>query len=203
MHTVQWRGSAIAPSKIVCAGQNFVAHIEELGHEIPDEPVFFIKPNSAIGGELVAGDGEAHHYESEIVFLIEAGKLAGVGFGLDLTRRELQSRLKSKGLPWERAKCFDGAGLYSEFVPFDGDTSALWVQLKIDGRLVQKGGCDLMINPPPKLLAEAKSFLSFEDGDLLMTGTPAGVGPVPPGALFEGSVWQAQRCLVEVAWTAR
>ncbi len=106
-------GAAVTPSKIVCVGRNYVAHIEELGNEIPEQMVVFNKPNSAIGDTLYANLGEPLHYESELAFMVRAGQLAAVAFGLDLTRRELQSRLKHRGLPWERAKAFDGAALFS------------------------------------------------------------------------------------------
>ena len=93
-------GNEIFPSKIVCIGRNYVAHIHELGNEIPAEPVIFIKPNSAIAENIHSGEPGEIHFEGEISFLVRAGELAAVGFGLDLTKRDLQSMLKAKGLPW-------------------------------------------------------------------------------------------------------
>ena len=103
MKSVRWDGKAVYPSKIVCIGRNYVGHIKELGNEAPQEPVIFIKPNSAISNEIHSCKSEAIHFEGEITFLISSGELRGVGFGLDLTKRDLQSKLKAKGLPWERA----------------------------------------------------------------------------------------------------
>lgn len=202
MNTVIFDGAPIAPSKIICAGRNYAAHIAELGNEVPTEPVFFIKPNSSITDTLRAASSEPHHYESEICFLIAGNRLAGVGFGLDLTRRQLQSRLKQQGLPWERAKAFDGAALFSEFIPFDGDFADLRLTLHIDGELQQQGGVDLMLHAPDVLLSDAITFLHFEDGDILMTGTPAGVGPIRTGSEYVGSIWRNDQRLLEVLWTA-
>src|SRR5210317_789335 len=100
MNFIKSDGKKYYPSKIVCVGRNYVDHIRELGNEMPEQPVIFIKPNSAIGEALQPGVEEPVHYEGELSFMVEAGRLAAVGFGLDLTRRELQSRLKAKGLPW-------------------------------------------------------------------------------------------------------
>ncbi|MBR7784370.1 fumarylacetoacetate hydrolase family protein, partial [Undibacterium luofuense] len=97
MHTVTREDQTIVPSKIVCAGRNYVAHIAELGNEVPAEPVIFLKPNSALSEQLRA-DGEDIHYEGEISFLLKNGKLDAVGFGLDLTRRAVQTSLKKQGL---------------------------------------------------------------------------------------------------------
>ena len=109
MNTIQLDSQPIAPSKIVCIGRNYLEHIRELGNETPDAMVIFNKPNSAISQTLFALRDEPLHYEGEICFMVKQGELDALGFGLDLTKRELQSKLKSKGLPWERAKAFDAA----------------------------------------------------------------------------------------------
>jgi len=203
MHSVSFAGTAITPSKIVCVGRNYVAHIQELGNEIPEDMVVFNKPNSAIGDQLLARvQGETLHYEGEIVLLVQGGRFAAVGFGLDLTRRELQSRLKQKGLPWERAKAFDGAALFSEFVALPADPGSLSLELLVNGATRQAGGVDLMLYKPATILAELARFTTLEDGDLVMTGTPAGVGPVTPGDRFEGRVFAAGQLLVTASWTA-
>ncbi|MCP5128579.1 MAG: fumarylacetoacetate hydrolase family protein [Pseudomonadales bacterium] len=203
MRTVTLNGAAIAPSKIVCVGRNYVAHIRELGNEIAGEMVVFNKPNSAIGTALHSElHGETLHYEGEIVLLVQAGKFAAVGFGLDLTRRELQSALKEKGLPWERAKAFDGAALFSEFVPVPADTTDLALQLEVDGAIRQAGGVETMIYKPATILEELGRFTSLEDGDLVMTGTPGGVGPIRKGERFEGRILAAGKVLVSATWTA-
>lgn len=203
MNTVLLDGQPVVPSKIVCIGRNYVAHIRELQNEMPSEAVLFIKPNSAISDQLY-GDAKGEiHYEAEISFLLRGGRLVAVGFGLDLTKRAVQSRLKAKGLPWERAKAFDRSAVFSRFVSFDGPVDKLSVELLINDRLAQQGGVAMMLFPPTSVVAEAGSFLSFEDHDLLMTGTPEGVGPVIPGDRFRGRILCAGRVVVEQEWIAR
>ena len=204
MHHISFAQTTFTPSKIVCVGRNYVAHIQELGNEIPDDMVVFNKPNSAISSCLLAQiDGETLHYEGEIALLISAGEIAGVGFGLDLTRRELQSRLKAKGLPWERAKAFDGAALFSEFVPAPADLQTLSLRLTVNGELRQAGGVGLMIYPPAEILRELGRFTTLEDGDIVMTGTPAGVGAIRSQDSFRGALLDGDRELVSVSWQAQ
>ncbi|OIO61145.1 MAG: 2-keto-4-pentenoate hydratase [Alphaproteobacteria bacterium CG_4_10_14_0_2_um_filter_63_37] len=201
MNTVSFTGQPIAPSKIVCVGRNYAAHIAELGNETPEEPVIFVKPNSAIGARPLASTADEIHYEGEIALLIQGGAIAGVGFGLDLTKRAVQLRLKTKGLPWERAKGFDGAAVFSDFVPFVGDLDSLRLELWIDGARVQAGGVARMLFKPQALLAEVATFMTLADGDLLMTGTPEGVGAIHTGQQMVGKVFAGARLLVEVGWT--
>jgi 2-keto-4-pentenoate hydratase/2-oxohepta-3-ene-1,7-dioic acid hydratase in catechol pathway len=204
MNTVICNGTPITPSKIVCVGRNYVAHIQELGNEIPEDMVVFIKPNSAIGNTLLSNiDGEALHYEGEIVFLVSNNKFAAVGFGIDLTRRKLQSRLKEKGLPWERAKAFNGAALFSEFVPLPDNIDSLSLQLHVGGNSRQAGGVEMMIYPPTTILSELQKFTTMEDGDLVMTGTPEGVGVINKGERFEGAVLAGEEVLVNARWIAQ
>lgn len=204
MQSISVNGAPVTPSKIVCVGRNYVAHIEELGNEIPRDMVVFNKPNSAISNELLSElDGENLHYEGEIVLLVQGGEFTAVGFGLDLTRRELQSALKKKGLPWERAKAFDGAALFSEFVALPEDILALSLQLDVDGQTRQTGGVDMMIYRPATILEELGKFITLEDGDLVMTGTPAGVGAIAQGELFQGRILAQDRDLVRAEWRAR
>ncbi len=151
--------------------------------------VFFIKPNSAISNRLIFPKNQKScHYEAEISFLIEDSKITAVGFGLDLTLREVQTKLKQKGLPWERAKAFNGSAVFSKFVSFNDDISKLQIELYINAELRQKGDYSLMINKPDEIIKEANSFLSFEDGDILMTGTPNGVGEFKVGDIFLGKI---------------
>ena len=200
MKPVKLDGKDVFPSKIVCIGRNYVEHIKELGNEVPAEPVIFLKPNSAISPVIRAGDSEEIHFEAEITFMVRAGQLAAVGFGLDLTKRNLQSLLKNKGLPWERAKAFDGAAVFSDLVEFKGDITALRLELYINDKLAQQGSYDLMMNKPDEILAETKRFLSFEDGDLIMTGTPKGVGKLTAGDRFNGKIFDKDKLLVEEHW---
>jgi 2-keto-4-pentenoate hydratase/2-oxohepta-3-ene-1,7-dioic acid hydratase in catechol pathway len=204
MKTIKVDGQDITPSKVVCIGRNYVAHIEELGNEIPEEMVIFNKPNCAITDILHSQiANEDLHYESELCFAVMGGEFHAVGFGLDLTKRGLQARLKEKGLPWERAKAFDGSALFSRFLSLPDDTSQLSLELHVDGKLRQTGGVELMMYPPDVILEELKGFTTLEDGDVVMTGTPAGVGSIKTGEHFEGCVLSAGRILVRGSWVAQ
>lgn len=199
MKSIHWNDQDLHPTKIVCIGRNYAAHIRELNNAPGHEPVIFLKPNSAIAYEVTSHHPELIHFEGEMTFLIRGGALQAVGFGLDLTKRELQDQLKEKGWPWERAKAFDGSAVFSEFVAF-GDVRDLRMELYINDVLVQQGTYDLMLSKPLQALDAAKTFLSFEDGDLLMTGTPKGVGPVRVGDRYLGKILENDQCLVEAAW---
>ncbi|MFV0436698.1 MAG: fumarylacetoacetate hydrolase family protein [Desulfopila sp.] len=203
MRTVQVGKRWLAPSKIVCVGRNYVAHIEELGNQVADEMVIFCKPNSAIATTLKASHGgESLHYETEICYLVKGGRLAAVGCGLDLTKRALQTRLKEAGLPWERAKSFTGAALFSSFVPLPSPGDELVVELTVDGVLRQRGSTTMMLYSPPRILAELTTFMDLEDGDLIMTGTPAGVGVIGAGETFTARISTGEVILVEASWRA-
>lgn len=203
MKSVKLDGNKVFPSKIVCVGRNYVDHIKELGNEVPKEPVIFIKPNSAISNHIHSSEIDEIHFEGEISILVRSGAVWAVGFGLDLTKRTLQSSLKSKGLPWERSKAFDGAAVFSDFVGFSGQVKNLRLELYINEQLVQKGGCELMIYKPDEIMSEVQSFLSLEDDDLIMTGTPAGVGPVKAGDRFSGKIFEKDTLIVEASWVAQ
>ncbi|MCB1674963.1 MAG: fumarylacetoacetate hydrolase family protein [Halioglobus sp.] len=204
MQTILISGQPFTPSKIVCVGRNYVAHIQELGNEMPADMVIFNKPNSAISDILHSQIADQPlHFESELCFLATAGQLSAVAFGLDLTKRELQSTLQHKGLPWERAKAFDGSALFSQFVALPTDPSSLSLRLSVDGELRQAGGVGMMIYPPHVIVEEISRFMTLEDGDVIMTGTPAGVGRVHTGERFEGSVLAGGEVLVDVAWVAQ
>ena len=190
----------ITPSKVVCVGRNYVEHIKELNNSVPTEPVIFVKPNSAIAADLRLQSTDEIHFEAELAFLLEAGQLVGVGLGLDLTTRQIQNELKSKGLPWERAKAFDGSAVFSEFVSIMGGIEALSLELYINGELRQKGGCSMMLHAPSDLIKEINSFMALEDGDIVMTGTPAGVGQVHAGDVFIGKVFVGDQLLLEACW---
>lgn len=202
MKTILVENRESTPSKIVCIGRNYVEHIAELGNEMSSEMVVFAKPNSAISRTLQAVHQEQLNYEAEICFVVEKGLLAAVGCGLDLTKRELQSRLKAKGLPWERAKAFDGAALFSPFVNLPEVDGELGVELTINGELRQSGSTGMMIYSPQQILAELKTFMSLEDGDVIMTGTPSGVGKVVSGDVFEAKIVADGRQLISCCWQA-
>lgn len=203
MQTIKYNGNPVTPSKVVCIGRNYAAHIEELGNEIPDDMVVFNKPNSAISNTLHSQLNEPLHYEGELAFLIQCGELAAVGFGLDLTKRALQSKLKDKGLPWERAKAFDGAAVFSHFVALPQDLETLTLQLNVNGETRQQGGVSLMMYKPQVILQELSRFTHLEDGDIIMTGTPQGVGIIQCGDHFEAQVFAAEKVLVTGSWVAQ
>jgi 2-keto-4-pentenoate hydratase/2-oxohepta-3-ene-1,7-dioic acid hydratase in catechol pathway len=182
------------PSKIVCVGRNYAEHAKELGNAIPDRPILFIKPPSSLSSLAQGIDwnqalGECH-FECEICLQIthplsqetDASKaleaIGAVTLGLDLTLRDLQNDLKAKGQPWERAKAFDGACLLADWVEADeiGDLQELELVLLINGVERQHGFSQDMIFDIGALLVEISQSFSLEAGDVIMTGTPAGVG---------------------------
>ena len=203
MNRLKIGSETFVPGKIVCIGRNYLEHIQELGNETPQQMVIFSKPNSSISTRLFAVRDETLHFEGEICFMVRDGELYGVGFGLDLTKRELQSTLKTKGLPWERAKAFDGAACFSDFVTLgDTDISNLSVELVINGKLQQSGGYELMMHKPDQIFSEIQQFMRLDDGDIIMTGTPKGVGQVVAGDRFEGSIKSGEKIIVTQQWLA-
>ncbi|HCE39954.1 MAG: isomerase/hydrolase [Alcanivorax sp.] len=188
--------------KIVCVGRNYADHARELGNEVPSQPLLFMKGANALCSlheplVLPEGQGEVHH-EVEMVVMI--GKrlrgetdletirysIAAYGIGLDLTLRDVQARLKEKGQPWERAKAFDGAAPVSGFVDARGISvrQNLEVSLEINGETRQHGHTGQMLFPTFELLADINRVFTLEPGDLVFTGTPAGVGPLMGGDTF-------------------
>ena len=187
MNQIKLASQSIQPSKIVCVGRNYSAHIAELNNEHPEQMVIFNKPNSAITNTLLSShNGDTLHYETELCFVIKNKQLAGVGIGLDLTKRALQSSLKEKGLPWERAKAFDGSALFSEFIELTPEMTSFIFELQ-----------------PAQILAEVNEFMGLEEGDIIMTGTPAGVGMVSAGREFKVALYSdsGQQCLLEHHWS--
>lgn len=186
--------------KIVCVGRNYADHAKELNNPVPSAPLLFIKPcTSAVKLneplEINRGHDEPVHFETELALLIgeqlshaspEQAQcaVAGIGLGLDLTLRELQSRLKEKGHPWEIAKGFDGACPLSPFVALDEvpDWPTLEFTLAINGTLRQHGVGSDMLFPIPQLLAEMSRHFTLMPGDVVLTGTPAGVGVLETGS---------------------
>ncbi|MBC8212659.1 MAG: fumarylacetoacetate hydrolase family protein [Gammaproteobacteria bacterium] len=203
MNKIQIGQQQLTPGKIVCVGRNYAAHIEELKNEVADEMVVFSKPNSAISDQLHAIHQEAINYEGELCFVVEDGRFAAVGFGLDLTKRALQDKLKAKGLPWERAKAFDGAALFSPFVRISEVDPALTLELEINGTTVQKADTSLMLYKPATILNEISRFMTLNDGDIVMTGTPKGVGIIQPGERYNGKITLRGAVISQAEWIAR
>lgn len=186
--------------KIVCIGRNYAEHARELNNPVPDEPLLFIKPaTSAVHItrplDFPRDRGEVH-FETELAVLIgrpltnasasEAeGAILGYGLALDLTLRDLQSRLKEKGQPWERAKAFDGACPLSPFVSIDRlRRDHLTFTLDINRERQQTGDTRDMLNPIVPLIAHISSQFTLMPGDVVLTGTPKGVGPLESGQIL-------------------
>ena len=186
------------PSKIVCVGRSYAAHAQELGNTIPDQPVLFLKPPSSLtpltdGISWNTALGSCH-YECELCVRIDQSlsqvtnqdeALAAIGavtLGLDLTLRDLQDQLKAKGQPWERSKAFDGACVLADWV--DVKEIAAWdqvqYQLEINEQVRQVGDTSLLIFSIAELLLDISQSFSLQPGDVVMTGTPAGVGALQP-----------------------
>ena len=199
MKTIKYEDKTISPSKVVCIGRNYVEHIKELNNETPDSMVVFNKPNSAISDELVFVSDDTR-FEGEICFLIKDSQIDAVGFGLDLTKADIQAKMKAKGLPWERAKAFDGSAVLGEFVSFDDDVKSLNMKLFINDTLVQNATYNLMIYKPKYMIEEINSFMKLEDNDIIMSGTPKGVGNYKMGDKFVGQIFCEDKLLVESNW---
>ena len=202
--------------KIVCLGRNYLDHIRELGNQVPDRAVIFCKPASSIiadGGsiEIPAYSNDCHH-ELELALLIGKGgknipaekalqHLAGYGVALDLTLRDLQDELKKKGLPWEIAKGFDTSCPLSDFVPADQVTNpnAIGLTLKVNGEVRQAGTTAQMMRSVEQIIAEVSVFYRLEPGDIILTGTPAGVSRIQSGDQLVGEIEQVGSLRVSVA----
>lgn len=202
-HSIVWRGEVLVPPRIFCIGKNYADHVAEMGDEKVEDMVVFMKPAQSITDDLLEKDGEALHFEGEITFLLEGGEPKGVAFGFDLTKRSLQRSFKVKGLPWELSKAFRGSALFSEFVPLQGSMESLEVILEEDGKVIQQGRVPQMIHSPQKILDGLREFQDLLDGDLVMTGTPAGVGPVKGGATYVGRILSAGEELISETWVAK
>jgi 2-keto-4-pentenoate hydratase/2-oxohepta-3-ene-1,7-dioic acid hydratase in catechol pathway len=191
--------------KLICIGRNYVEHAKELNNPLPKEPVFFMKPDTAV---IIRNrpffypefSNEIHH-EIELVIKIKKNgrhileKFAQtyydeIGLGLDFTARDIQQQCKEKGLPWEPAKAFDGSAPISKFIPLSKfpDKKNIGFHLLKNGEMVQTGNSSLMIFSVDQIIAYVSKFVTLKMGDLIFTGTPAGVGPVKIGDRLEGFV---------------
>ncbi len=190
--------------KIICIGRNYVEHAKELGNAVPSEPVIFMKPDSALFRQrdafYIPDWSSDVHYEIEVVVKINRlgknieSRFASKYFqefslGIDFTARDVQSELKSKGLPWEKAKAFDQSAVLGEFMKVeDFDLDNLNFKLHKNGEVVQKGNTSNMIHSIPNIINHCSQYFTLKIGDLLFTGTPAGVGKVNGGDLLEGYI---------------
>ncbi len=193
---------SLPTGKVVCVARNYYDHIKELNNPVPTEPIFFIKPATAlqpVNQEIVIPDySDNCHHETELAVLI--GKkltkadiaaaedaIAGYGIGLDLTLRDVQQRMKDKSYPWEIAKGFDGSCPMSPFLSKDKlkDPKDTLLKLTVNGEVRQEGSTKLMINKTLDLIACASGYFTLMPGDILMTGTPAGVARLQSGDKLE------------------
>lgn len=197
----RWRDGRLTGlplGKIVCVGRNYAAHARELNNPVPEQPLLFMKPATSacdLHQSLSLADHQGEvHFETELAVLIGAPlkqassqearqAIMGYGLALDLTLRDLQNRLKAEGHPWERAKAFDGACPLSNLIPADElpDPGNIRFSLTLDGQLQQQGNTRDMITPVVALLAHISETFTLRPGDLVLTGTPAGVGALRRG----------------------
>lgn len=191
--------------KIICIGRNYVKHIEELQNERPDEPVVFMKPDSAILLKqhpfVIPEFSEDIHHEVEILVKInKVGKYIDakfasnyydeIGLGIDFTARDLQNKLKEKGLPWEKSKSFDGSAVIGDFLPkkLFSSLENINFELKKNDISVQKGNTKFMLWKIDELIAHISQYFTLKIGDIIFTGTPEGVAVVKPNDILEGYV---------------
>ncbi len=201
MNSIIFKDEQYFPSKVICIGKNYAEHIKELNDRVTDQMVIFIKPNSAITRDGINIDSEDDiHYEAEISFLIKDNQYIAVGFGLDLTKRTVQQKLKQNGLPWERAKAFDGSAVFSDFIALRSDINEIKLELHINNVLVQQANYELMLNKPEQIMAEVQTFITLEDFDIIMTGTPRGVGKLNHGDTLNGKIIDNNGLIIEKTW---
>lgn len=191
--------------KIICIGRNYVKHIEELQNERPDEPVIFLKPDSAILLKqhpfVIPEFSDDVHHEVEILVKInKVGKYIEpkfahsyydeIGLGIDFTARDLQSKLKEKGLPWEKAKAFDGSAVIGAFLSKKDfiSTENINFELVSNGKTVQKGNTSHMLWKIDEIISYVSQFFTLKKGDIIFTGTPEGVSAVKPNDILEGFI---------------
>ncbi|NTV49407.1 MAG: fumarylacetoacetate hydrolase family protein [Geobacteraceae bacterium] len=201
--------------KIVCLARNYAEHAKELGNETPAAPVLFMKPASSVIGDGDAVSIPAYsqecHYEVELAVLIGTQcrnvsadnameHVAGYGVAIDMTLRDVQNQLKAKGLPWEIAKGFDTSCPLSDFVPAAAvaDPHNLNLKLAVNGEGRQDGTSSDMIHRIPQIVAYISAIFTLEPGDVILTGTPAGVGPVRAGEVMTAEIVSVGRLTIPV-----
>jgi 2-keto-4-pentenoate hydratase/2-oxohepta-3-ene-1,7-dioic acid hydratase in catechol pathway len=189
--------------KIICIGRNYANHIAELQNEKPDEPIVFLKPDSSILLKqhpfvIPEFSNDVHHEVELVVKINKVGKYIDakfaptyydeIGLGIDFTARDLQAKLKAKGLPWEKAKSFDGATVLGDFVSKEqfSDVNSINFELHKNGQPVQIGNSNLMLWKIDELIAHVSQYFTLKKGDIIFTGTPEGVGAVQPNDILEG-----------------
>ncbi len=201
--------------KIICIGRNYTDHIEELANERPEDPVVFLKPDTSLVLKnqpfFIPPFSNDVHYEVEVLVRINRiGKhiqqkfshkyYDEIGLGIDFTARDLQAKLKAKGLPWEKAKAFDGAAVVGDWVNKSElqHIDELQFEMTKNGTVVQQSSSALMLWKVDELIAYVSQFFTLKIGDIIFTGTPAGVGPVIENDVLEGSLEGRQLFSIKV-----
>ena len=201
--------------KIICIGRNYTDHIKELSNEKPTDPVVFLKPDTAIAlkGQpffIPEFSKDVHHEVEVLVRINRIGKhiqpkfahkyYDEIGLGIDFTARDLQGELKAKGLPWEKAKGFDGSALIGSWFDKEHftDLNQLDFELAKNGVTIQKGNTSQMLWSIDALIAEVSRFFTLKIGDVIFTGTPAGVGPVAVNDVLEGYLGEEKAFKVKI-----
>jgi 2-keto-4-pentenoate hydratase/2-oxohepta-3-ene-1,7-dioic acid hydratase in catechol pathway len=189
--------------KIICIGRNYVDHIKELNNEKPEEPIVFLKPDTAILPKktpftIPAFSNEIHHELEIIVKINKVGKYINkkfahkyydeIGLGIDFTARDIQKNLKEKGLPWEKSKAFDGSAIIGDFLPKNDIISVENIKFELTNNqnTVQEGNTNLMIWSIDELIEHVSKYFTLKKGDIIFTGTPKGVAKVSPNDVLEG-----------------
>ena len=189
--------------KIICIGRNYADHITELNNERPSEPVIFLKPETAVVLKkfpfvIPEFSQDVHHEVEVLVKINKVGKYIEpkfahkyydeIGLGIDFTARDVQSRLKEKGLPWEKAKAFDGSAIISDFLPKKDFSSMENINFELtnNGQIVQSGNTNLMLWKIDEIVAYVSQYFTLKKGDIIFTGTPKGVAAVKEGDVLEG-----------------
>jgi 2-keto-4-pentenoate hydratase/2-oxohepta-3-ene-1,7-dioic acid hydratase in catechol pathway len=201
--------------KIICIGRNYVKHIEELQNERPSEPVVFMKPDSAVLLKqhpfmIPEFSSDIHHEVEILVRINKVGKYIDakfahkyydeIGLGIDFTARDLQAKLKEKGLPWEKAKAFDGSAVVGNFISVSEikDLNNLNFSLINNGQVVQSGNTSHMLWQIDELIAHVSQFFTLKIGDIIFTGTPEGVAKVNPNDVLEGFIEDVKMFRIQV-----
>lgn len=190
--------------KFICVGRNYAAHAKEMGNALPEEPVIFLKPDTALLRNnsvfFLPSFTDNIHYECELVFRISKdGKniserfassyIDAVTAGIDFTARTVQNKLKDKGLPWELSKAFDSSAAIGEFIPIDNfSLNDISFRLEKNGAAVQSTSSANMIFTPQKLISFVSAYITLRQGDMLFTGTPEGVAQIKKDDVLEGFI---------------
>ena len=191
--------------KIICIGRNYAKHIEELKNERPDEPVIFMKPDTAILPKktpfyIPEFSNDVHHEVEILVKINKVGKYIDkkfahkyydeIGLGIDFTARDLQNKLKEKGLPWEKSKAFDGSAIIGDFIPKNifSSIESITFELHNNGKVVQKGNTNQMLWKIDEIIAHVSNYFTLKKGDIIFTGTPEGVAAVKQNDVLEGFI---------------